>query len=274
MANRFWVGGTGTWDASDTTNWSTSNGGAGGASVPTSADTVTFNNNSGGGTVTVNTTVSVISITADSFAGTLDFATNDNNVNLSLAGIAFSMGGAATQTLNMGDGTWTFTGTVNGNMCNFAGSGLTLNANGSTMVFSGSQSTGERGLLLGARTYNNITLSGAGSWTATASFTISGTLTQAPGTNFRIQNSPSIAAVASTATLSSPASLNGSTGQTATIGGNGTFTVSNMAFRDVNFSGGNTRTANDSFNQGNVTGITVNPPSGGGGSTAARVIGG
>ena len=41
MADRYWVGGTGSWDAT-TTNWSATNGGAGGASVPTSADDVFF----------------------------------------------------------------------------------------------------------------------------------------------------------------------------------------------------------------------------------------
>ena len=39
---RYWVGGTGSWDATTTTNWSASSGGATGASVPTSADAVVF----------------------------------------------------------------------------------------------------------------------------------------------------------------------------------------------------------------------------------------
>ena len=43
MATRYWVGGAGTWDATTTTNWSASSGGAGGASAPTSADNVIFN---------------------------------------------------------------------------------------------------------------------------------------------------------------------------------------------------------------------------------------
>jgi hypothetical protein len=46
MAQRFWIGNTGTWDNSTTTNWSTSSGGAGGASVPTSSDDVFFDANS------------------------------------------------------------------------------------------------------------------------------------------------------------------------------------------------------------------------------------
>ena len=52
MANRFWVGGTGTWDASSTANWSATSGGAAGASAPTSADAVFFDANSGSGTCT------------------------------------------------------------------------------------------------------------------------------------------------------------------------------------------------------------------------------
>lgn len=52
MANRYWVGGTGTWDSSSTTNWSASSGGAGGASVPGNADSVFFDGNSGTGNCT------------------------------------------------------------------------------------------------------------------------------------------------------------------------------------------------------------------------------
>ncbi|MGE0574066.1 MAG: hypothetical protein AB7I59_18135 [Geminicoccaceae bacterium] len=44
MAFRYWVGGAGDW--SDTAHWSTSSGGAGGASVPTASDDVRLDNNS------------------------------------------------------------------------------------------------------------------------------------------------------------------------------------------------------------------------------------
>lgn len=40
MANRFWIGNSGSWD--DPTNWSTTSGGTGGAAVPTAADDVFF----------------------------------------------------------------------------------------------------------------------------------------------------------------------------------------------------------------------------------------
>jgi hypothetical protein len=50
MADRYWVGGTGTWSFSSTANWSASSGGATGASVPTAADNVFFDANSNVGT--------------------------------------------------------------------------------------------------------------------------------------------------------------------------------------------------------------------------------
>lgn len=46
MADRYWVGGAGTWNGTSTTNWSTTSGGAAGASAPTSADDVFFDANS------------------------------------------------------------------------------------------------------------------------------------------------------------------------------------------------------------------------------------
>lgn len=62
MANRFWVGGSGTWDASSTANWSASTGGAAGASAPGVADAAIFDGNSGGGVATTSGNLSIISI--------------------------------------------------------------------------------------------------------------------------------------------------------------------------------------------------------------------
>ncbi len=57
MADRYWVGGSGNWDATSTTNWATSSGGSGGASAPTSADNVIFDANSNVGTSPFTVTV-------------------------------------------------------------------------------------------------------------------------------------------------------------------------------------------------------------------------
>ena len=52
MANRYWVGGTGTWDPAST-SWSTTSGGSPGSAAPLSTDNAIFDANSGGGIVTV-----------------------------------------------------------------------------------------------------------------------------------------------------------------------------------------------------------------------------
>lgn len=65
MADRYWVGGAGTWDATTTTNWSATSGGAGGASAPTSVDNVIFNSasNATAYAVTVGTNANALDIT-------------------------------------------------------------------------------------------------------------------------------------------------------------------------------------------------------------------
>ena len=46
MANRYWVGGSGTWNTTNITNWSSTSGGSGGDSVPTAGDNVYFDDSS------------------------------------------------------------------------------------------------------------------------------------------------------------------------------------------------------------------------------------
>jgi hypothetical protein len=53
MATYYWVGGSGTWDATLKTNWASASGGAGGAGVPTSADNCLFDANSGTGVLLI-----------------------------------------------------------------------------------------------------------------------------------------------------------------------------------------------------------------------------
>lgn len=72
MASRYWVGGSASWDSTAGTKWATTSGGAGGAAVPTSADSVFFDANSGAVTVTIGGgTVSAASINCTGFTGTL-----------------------------------------------------------------------------------------------------------------------------------------------------------------------------------------------------------
>lgn len=83
MANRFWVGGNGTWDAINTANWSTTSGGAGGASVPGVADDAILDAASGSAVVTLGANASVRRLLLNNvFTGTLAF----NNFTISIAG--------------------------------------------------------------------------------------------------------------------------------------------------------------------------------------------
>jgi hypothetical protein len=72
MADRYWVGGTGTWNTTSTTNWSATSGGAGGASVPTVADNVIFDQ-AATYTVTMTGALACLNITVS--AGVVTFAT-------------------------------------------------------------------------------------------------------------------------------------------------------------------------------------------------------
>ena len=106
MADRYWVGGAGTWDTTSTTNWSASTGGASGASVPTSADNVFFDQ-AGTYTVTVNGALACLDITVS--AGTATFS-GAGFPTLTVAG-SMSLLAATTWSAQT---TFTFTATTTG----------------------------------------------------------------------------------------------------------------------------------------------------------------
>ena len=111
MADRSWVGGTGTWDATTTTNWSATSGGAGGASAPTTADNVFFNSASNATlyTVTVTGTASCADMTmAGPASGNVTWA---GNGTMNVAG---SMTVAATGVTRTSFGNINFTATTTG----------------------------------------------------------------------------------------------------------------------------------------------------------------
>jgi len=117
MALRYWVGGTNTWNATAGTKWSATSGGAGGASVPTTADDVFFDANSGNAAtvVTLGINTSVLSINFTGYVGT------------------FTFGGSITVsgTVTLGTGTtYTTSGAVTTYSLNASATGMTLVSNG------------------------------------------------------------------------------------------------------------------------------------------------
>lgn len=93
MANRYWVGGTGTWNTTSTTNWSATSGGAGGASVPTTADAVIFNSASSAGnyTVTIGANVNCLTFNAAGPASGTATITMSGAFTLTVAGATFDV---------------------------------------------------------------------------------------------------------------------------------------------------------------------------------------
>ena len=73
MADRYWVGGNGTWNATAGLKWALTSGGLGGQAVPTSADDVYFD--AGSGTVNVQIGASTCkNLNFSGFTGTLNVA--------------------------------------------------------------------------------------------------------------------------------------------------------------------------------------------------------
>lgn len=113
---RYWVGGTGNWDASTTTNWSDTSGGAGGFSVPTSTDDVIFDtlSNATAYTVTITATANCANLTiGNPLAGSLTLAGSqalDVYGNFNIANITRTYTGAITFRATTTGKTLTFNG--------------------------------------------------------------------------------------------------------------------------------------------------------------------
>ena len=70
-SNRYWVGGTGNWNSAS--HWSESNGGAGGAMIPTADDDVIFNQNS------FSANKQTVMVTANAVCHSIDWSAIDDN---------------------------------------------------------------------------------------------------------------------------------------------------------------------------------------------------
>ncbi|WP_156795569.1 hypothetical protein [Bradyrhizobium icense] len=280
MASRFWVGGTGTWNDSSTANWSATSGGASGASVPSSADTVTFDGSSGGGTVTVAATINasntIQSLVCGAFTGTLDFATNNPNITFNLSSSPnFSISGTGTRTINLGSGTFTLVGN-NGSVFDAATTtNLTFNAGTSTIQINNPANGNSATFAGGGLTYNIVTF---GARSGGSQISISGNNTFAalnlnPPTFLTFGNGSAQGVTAPLAwNGSSSAQFNISSGADtkATINCAVGSVISWALIRGMAFAG-TTVPATNSFDLKNNSGVTITAP---GGTAAAKVIGG
>lgn len=132
-ANRYWVGGTASWDATAGSKWSTTSGGSGGSAVPTASDDVFFDGNSGAVTITISGARVCKSLDATGFTGTLA-GTGGLSVGTSTAG-NFTLVSGMTVTYT---GTITFVSTTGTNNVTTGGKALrnlTFNGTGGTWQF-------------------------------------------------------------------------------------------------------------------------------------------
>jgi hypothetical protein len=177
MANRYWVGGTANWDGTAGTKWATTSGGAGGASVPTTADDVFFTSSSTGSCNIATGNTGAKSINCTGFTGTL---TGSSDITVA---------GGITLVTGM---TYSYTG-----ITTFTGTGTLISAGKSlrTIIVSGAGITLTLGDALSCN--GNFTVSEGNFNTANYSFTCAGSLLS--GTS----NLRSISLGSSTVTLTS-----------------------------------------------------------------------
>jgi hypothetical protein len=140
MANRYWVGGTATWDGTAGLKWSLTSGGVGGQAVPTTSDTVFFTNLSGANTVTIGTGAVCSTLTMTGFTGTLAFGTN----TISAAGTGTVFTGATTYSVSgtplilVTNATSTSRTITAGSVTEANSISFNINNGGSTLTVSGS----------------------------------------------------------------------------------------------------------------------------------------
>lgn len=163
MANRYWVGGSASWDATAGSKWALTSGGAGGQAVPTAADDVFFDAASGAVTITQSGARVCKSLNNTGFTGT--FA---GSGGLTISG-DITLGSGATYT-NTSSITVNAASTVNFNGKTWGG-GFVINAPGATVSLSGAISVGGSvNLSAGTLTTNNNDIvSTAGSFLSTGS---------------------------------------------------------------------------------------------------------
>lgn len=150
MANRYWILGTGTWDATNTVNWSDSSGGLGGFSVPTAADNVFFDANSNVGTTAFTVTMATTPRVCN------DFTASGLDGVMTLAGTSIGLTVSGSLTFQATNFTRTYTGATTFNATT---TGKTVTTNG--VAFGG------------AVTFNGV----GGAWALGSALTTSTTIT-------------------------------------------------------------------------------------------------
>lgn len=231
MANRYWVGGSGTWNTTSTTNWSLLSGGIGGASVPTAADSVFFDQ-AGTYTVTMTGALTCLDITVS--AGTVTFATG-TTPTLAVSGSMSLLAGTV----------WSSTGAITFNATT---TGKTVTTNNISIS--------------AAVTFNGT----GGGWTLGSNFTATGTLSVLAGAlntsaagNYSLTLGGSFVLTGGTTTLNaSSISIAGTlTVSNSTLISSGTSTITITNTSGITFAGGGATYYNVSFTATSLNSRTI-----------------
>ena len=246
MADRYWILGTGTWDATNTANWSASSGGVGGASVPTGSDNVFFDANS-------NVLATAFTVTmANSPRVCADFTASGLDGTMTLAGTSIgltvfnNLDFPATNFIRTYTGTTTFAATTTGKT-------ITTNgvAFGNAVTFNGVGGAWALGSALqltgGSLTLTNGTLDLDGKTLTTGFRFATGTGTK----NLTFNGGTLVCQLAGANSFTNPAP----TGFTTTAGtGTGTISLTSGSAKTFNGAGS---TFNCTLNQAGAGALTV-----------------
>ena len=243
MADRYWVGGTASWDGTAGTKWAATSGGAGGESVPTSADDVFFDANSSGTCTVAGGNTGAKSVTCTGFTGGLSINSSlvvfgnftlSNNMTFTQGSALLRINGTGTiitagkliGTLVIGNDNDTITVTLGDNFTNqtspfvrsiflSAGTFDTNNQTLTTFSIEAANDSYNKILNLGSSTVNLSASSPLSLLTST-------NLTFNAGTS-QINLSSSVAAIAGTGHTFHIVSFTGTSTGTKTISANNTF---------------------------------------------------
>jgi hypothetical protein len=236
MADRYWILGTGTWDATNTVNWSASSGGAGGASVPTAADNVFFDANSNVGTGAFTVTMATSPRVCN------DFTASGLDGVMTLAGTSIGLTVSGSLTFPATNFTRTYTGTTTFDATT---TGKTVTTNG--VAFGGSVTFNGVG---GGWTLGSAINTGGGTITVTnGTFDTSSSGNYAITANAFSSNNSNVRTInlnASTVTLSTSATAWGMPTSTNATLNAGTSTI-NLTGTGPGFAGGGLTFYNVSF---------------------------
>jgi len=232
MADRYWVGGTGSWSSTNTGNWSASSGGASGASVPTAADNVFFDANSNVGTgaftVTMADTPRVCNdITISGLDGTMTLA--GTSIGLTVSG---SLSFPATNLTRTYTGTTTFNATTTGKTITTNGvafGNVTFDGVGGAWTFGSAFSCGNNTLNLVNGTFD----------TSVSNYSVTAGVFSSSNSNVRTINLNGSTVNLSTATwnmtISTNATLNAGTSTISISATNGALNGGGLTYYNVSF---------------------------------------